>query len=99
MMQASKVESHCTVLRSDNWALGRSSGSHIITMKFIPNNLVRQVTFSSTTDVTFPRFSCTHVITTKQQYKKNSSIGDVMRVRPSLSLSSGTFPSLLVTFP
>ena len=51
-------------------------------MKFIPNNLVRQVTFGSTTDVIFPRFSCTHVITTWGCHAGTT-----------LSLSSGTFPS------
>ena len=67
MMLASKVESHCTVLRRENWALGRSSGSHIIIMEFIPNNLVGEVNFSSTPEVNFQRFSCTHVIATRQQ--------------------------------
>ena len=67
LMLASKVESHCTVLRSENWALGRSSGSHTIIMEFIRNNLVGQVNFSSTTEVNFQRFGCTRVIATRQQ--------------------------------
>ena len=56
------VASHCTVLRSENWALGRSSDSHNIIMESIPNNLVGQVNFCSTTEVNFQRFSCTRGI-------------------------------------
>ena len=70
LMLTNKVASHCMVLRSENWVLDRSSGSHNIIMESIPNNLVGQVNFSSTTDINFKRFSCTHVIVTRQQYKK-----------------------------
>ena len=59
------------MLRGENWALSRSSGSHTIIMEFIPNTLVGQVNFSSTTEDNCQRYSCTHVITTRQQYKKN----------------------------
>ena len=47
MMLASKVELHCTVLRGENWAVARSSGSHTITMEIIPNSLVGEVNISS----------------------------------------------------
>ena len=58
------------MLRSENWALGRSSGSHTIILEFIPNNLVGEENFSSTTEVNFQRFSCTHVIATRHQEEK-----------------------------
>ena len=60
-------------LRSENWTLGRSYGSHIIIMEFIPNNNVGEVNFSSTTEVNFQRFSCTLVIATRQQNEKTVS--------------------------
>ena len=41
-----------------------------IIMKFIPNYLVGQVNFSSKRAVNVQRLSSTHVITTRQQYKK-----------------------------
>ena len=69
LMLGSKVESHCTVLRSDNCALGRSSGSHTITMEFIPNSLVVQVNFSSTPEGNFHRLSCTDYDETTIQEK------------------------------
>ena len=53
LVLTNKDDSHCTVLHSENWVLGRSSGSHNIIMESAPNNLVGQVNFSSTTDVNF----------------------------------------------
>ena len=50
LMLANNVESHCTVLHSENWALGMSSGSPNIIMESIPNNLVGQVNFSNLID-------------------------------------------------
>ena len=67
VMLTNNVESHCTVLRSENWALGRSFGSHNIIMESISNNLVGLMNFSSTIDVNFQGFSWTHAIATIQQ--------------------------------
>ena len=94
LMLASKVESQCTVLRSENWAMDRSSGSHTITMEFIPNDLVCEVNFSGTTQVNFQRFSCTHVIVTRQQYEHT-----VLMWGTTLPLSPGVLSCLLVTCP
>ena len=98
LMLASKVASHCTVLRSENWAFGRLSRSHTITMAFIPNNLVGQVNVSCTTEVNCQRFSCTHVVTAEQQYKKTVSHWGC-HAGTTLSLSPGAFSSLLATSP
>ena len=82
LMLASKVESHCTLLRSENWALGRSSGSLTIIMEFIPNNLVGELNFSSKTSVNFQHFSCTYVIATRQQDEKTVLQCGCHRERP-----------------
>ena len=70
LMFASKVDSHFTVLRSENWASGRSSGSHTIIIESIPHSLFGHMNFSSTTEVNFQSFSCTHVIATRHKNKK-----------------------------
>ena len=98
MMIASKVESHYTVLRSENWALGRYSGSHTLSMEFISNNLVGEVNFSSTTEVKFQHFSCTHVIATRQQDEK-TVLQWGCHPGTTLPLSPGVLSSLLVTSP
>ena len=96
MMLASKVESHCTVLRSENWALGRSSGYDTIIMEFSPNNLVGEVTFSSNTEVNLQHFSsCTYVIATRQQDEK-TVLQWGCHPGTTLPLSSGVLSSLLV---
>ena len=95
MMLASKVESHCTVLCSENWALGRSPGSDTIIMEFSPNNLVGEVTFSSTTEVNLQHFSCTHVIATKQQDEK-TVLQWGCHPGTTVPLSPGVLSSLLV---
>ena len=98
VMLTNKVELHCTVLRSENCAvLGRSSGSYNIIMESIPNNLVRKVNFSSTTDVNFLRFSCTHVIATRQQFKK-TVLHRGYHPWTILPMSPGALSSLLVTY-
>ena len=97
LMLASKVESQCTVLRSETWVLGRSSGSDNIIMESIPNNLVGQVNFSSTTDVNFQRFSCAHVIATRQQYKKKV-LHWGHQPWTTLPMSPTVLSSLLVTY-
>ena len=58
------------MLRSENWASDRSSGSRSIIVELIPHSLVGQVNFSSTAEVNFQRLSCTHVIAKRQQDKK-----------------------------
>ena len=82
LMLASKVASHCTVLRSENWAFGRLSRSHTITMTFIPNNLVGQVNVSCTTEVNFQRLAVLMWLQRNNNTRKLSRIGVVMRERP-----------------
>ena len=69
-MFASKVDSHCTVFLSENWASGRSSGSRTIIIESIPHSLVGQVNFRSTAKVNFQRPICIHVIATRHKDKK-----------------------------
>ena len=97
LMLTNKVASHCTVLRSENWVLDRSAGSHNIIMDSIPNNLVGKVNFSSTTDINFQRFSCIHVIVTRQQFKK-TVLHRVYHPWTTLPMSPGALSSLLVTY-
>ena len=54
MMLMGKVQSLYTVLRSENRAPGRSSGSHTIFMESISNSLVGQMNSGSTAEVNFP---------------------------------------------
>ena len=61
-----QVEPYCTVLRSENIASDRSSGSHAITMESIHNSLAGQVNCSSTAKVNFQCSSCTQSIATRK---------------------------------
>ena len=96
MLHANKVESYCMVLRSENLALGRSSGSRVIIMEFMPNNLAGQVNFSSTAEVNFQPSSCTHMIAMRLQYKK-TVLHWGYHPGTALTLSIGVLYSLLVT--
>ena len=97
-MLASKVESHCTVLRSKNWVLGRSSGSLNIIMEVIPNNLVVEVNFSSKTELNFQQFSCAHVIVTRYQDEK-TVLQCGCHPGSTLPQSPNVLSSILVTSP
>ena len=67
VMLASKVESHYTVMRSQNCPSGPSYGARTITMEFIPNSLVGQVNLINTVEVNSQGSSCAHVIAERQQ--------------------------------
>ena len=98
MMLTSKVQSLYTVLRSENWASGRLSGSHNIIMESVPISLVGQVNISSPAKVNFQGSSCTHSIPTRQQDEK-TVLHRGCHSGATLALSPGVLAGFLVTSP
>ena len=98
LMFVSKVDSHSIVVRSENWASGRSSGSRTIIIELIPHSLVGQVNFGSTAEVNFQHPSCTHVIATRQQDNETVLFWGC---QPGIAfiLSPGELSSPLLTYP
>ena len=94
MMLTSKVQSLYTVLSCENWASGRSSGSHTIIMVSIPNSLVGQVNIGSPAEVDLQGSSRSHSIPTRQQHEKGLALG--CHSRATLTLSLGVLSGLLV---
>ena len=96
VMLSSNVESHSTVMRSENCPHGRSFGSHATIMEFIPNSLVGQVNLSSPAEVNVQGSNCTNVIAERQQDKKKVLSWGFHPVMV-LILSPGVLSRLLVT--
>ena len=97
-MLTSNIQLLYTVLRSDNRASGRSSGSHSIIMESISSSLIGQVNSGSTAEVNFQGSSSTHSIPTRQQDEK-TVLPWGCHSGATLTLSPGVLSGLLVTSP